>query len=100
MIDWNNYREGDIVKLEISNDNIHNNLKVEIVEFEWAPNRTLHLTDVKILETSNELDYPIGGIIRLPMIVKDQEFKFLIKVKSKLIIEEKIKSGYFNLINC
>ena len=68
MINWDNYKIGQELNLKIAANNSVANLKVKISDFEWAPNRTLHLTDVEVLE-SNVDDYNKGDLLRLPLVV-------------------------------
>jgi len=50
---------------------------VEISDFEWAPNRTIYLSNVEVIETSCD-DYKEGDVLRLPIVVGDKPFQFLV----------------------
>jgi hypothetical protein len=91
MINWDNYKIGQELNLKIVATNSVANLKVKISDFEWAPNRTLHLSDVEVIESDVE-DYHTGDLLRLPMIVKDECFKFLVVTHYKSY-KEVVKEG-------
>ena len=95
MINWDNYKIGQELNLKISATNSVADLKVKISDFEWAPNRTLHLTDVEVLE-SNVDDYSKGDLLRLPLVVKDEAFQFLV-VTHNLYYKEIVKEGQMSL---
>lgn len=95
MINWNNYKIGQELNLKIAATNSVADLKVKISDFEWAPNRTLHLTDVEVLE-SNVDDYSKGDLLRLPLVVKDEAFQFLV-VTHNLYYKEIVKEGQMSL---
>lgn len=94
MINWDNYKIGQELNLKITATNSVDNLKVKISDFEWAPNRTLHLSDVEVLETNG--DYNAGDVLRLPLIVGDKPFQFLV-VKHDKCYHEVIKEGLISL---
>jgi len=94
MINWDNYKIGQELNLKITATNSVANLKVKISDFEWAPNRTLHLSDVEVLETNG--DYKAGDVLRLPLIVGDKPFQFLV-VKHDKCYHEVIKEGLISL---
>lgn len=94
MINWDNYKIGQELNLKITATNSVANLKVKISDFEWAPNRTLHLSDVEVLETNG--DYKVGDVLRLPLIVGDKPFQFLV-VKHDKCYHEVIKEGLISL---
>lgn len=95
MINWDNYKIGQELNLKIAATNSVADLKVKISDFEWAPNRTLHLTDVEVLE-SNVDDYSKGDLLRLPLVVKDEAFQFLV-VTHNLYYKEIVKEGQMSL---
>ena len=95
MINWNNYKIGQELNLKIAATNSVVDLKVKISDFEWAPNRTLHLTDVEVLE-SNVDDYSKGDLLRLPLVVKDETFQFLV-VTHNIYYKEIVKEGQMSL---
>ena len=94
MINWDNYKIGQELNLKITATNSVANLKVKISDFEWAPNRTLHLSDVEVLETNG--DYKVGDVLRLPLIVGDKPFQFLV-VKHDRCYHEVVKEGLISL---
>jgi hypothetical protein len=94
MINWDNYKIGQELNLKITATNSVANLKVKISDFEWAPNRTLHLSDVEVLETNG--DYKAGDVLRLPLVVGDKPFQFLV-VKHDKCYHEVIKEGLISL---
>lgn len=94
MINWDNYKIGQELNLKITATNSVANLKVKIYDFEWAPNRTLHLSDVEVLETNG--DYKAGDVLRLPLIVGDKPFQFLV-VKHDKCYHEVVKEGLISL---
>ena len=94
MINWDNYKIGQELNLKLTATNSVANLKVKISDFEWAPNRTLHLSDVEVLETNG--DYKAGDVLRLPLIVGDKPFQFLV-VKHDKCYHEVIKEGLISL---
>lgn len=94
MINWDNYKIGQELNLKITATNSVANLKVKISDFEWAPNRTLHLSDVEVLETNG--DYNAGDVLRLPLIVGDKPFQFLV-VKHDRCYHEVVKEGLISL---
>jgi hypothetical protein len=94
MINWDNYKIGQELNLKITATNSVANLKVKISDFEWAPNRTLHLSDVEVLETNG--DYKVGDVLRLPLIVGDKPFQFLV-VKHDKCYHEVVKEGLISL---
>lgn len=95
MINWDNYKIGQELNLKIAATNSVADLKVKISDFEWAPNRTLHLTDVEVLESSVG-DYNKGDLLRLPLVVKDESFKFLV-VTHNIYYKEIVKEGQISL---
>lgn len=95
MINWDNYKIGDELDLKISGTNSTVKLKVKVSDFEWAPNRTIHLSDVEVLEANNE-DYKTGDILRLPLVVGDKPFQFLV-VRHDKCYHEVIKEGLISL---
>ena len=95
MINWDNYKIGQELNLKISATNSVADLKVKISDFEWAPNRTLHLTDVEVIE-SNVDDYNKGDLLRLPLVVKDETFQFLV-VTHNIHYKEIVKEGQMSL---
>jgi len=95
MINWDNYKIGDELELKISGTNSTVKLKVKVSDFEWAPNRTIHLSDVEVLEANNE-DYKTGDVLRLPLIVGDKPFQFLV-VRHDRCYNELIKEGLISL---
>jgi hypothetical protein len=95
MINWDNYKIGQELNLKIAATNSVADLKVKISDFEWAPNRTLHLTDVEVIE-SNVGDYKKGDLLRLPLVVKDESFKFLV-VTHNIYYKEIVKEGLMSL---
>lgn len=95
MINWDNYKIGQELNLKIAATNSVADLKVKISDFEWAPNRTLHLTDVEVLE-SNVDDYSKGDLLRLPLVVKDETFQFLV-VTHNIYYKEIVKEGQMSL---
>lgn len=95
MINWDNYKIGQELNLKISSTSSVSNLKVKISDFEWAPNRTIHLSDVEVLETSST-DYKTGDILRLPLVVGDKSFQFLV-VRHDLCYIELTKEGLISL---
>ncbi len=94
MINWDNYKIGQELNVKITATNSVDNLKVKISDFEWAPNRTLHLSDVEVLETNG--DYKAGDVLRLPLIVGDKPFQFLV-VKHDRCYHEVVKEGLISL---
>lgn len=94
MINWDNYKIGQELNLKITATNSVANLKVKISDFEWAPNRTLHLSDVEVLETNG--DYKAGDVLRLPLVVGDKPFQFLV-VKHDKCYHEVVKEGLISL---
>lgn len=95
MINWDNYKIGQELNLKISSTSSVSNLKVKISDFEWAPNRTIHLSDVEVLETSST-DYKTGDVLRLPLLVGDKPFQFLV-VRHDLCYRELTKEGLISL---
>ena len=96
MINCDDYKIGQELNLKITATNSIADLKVKISDFEWAPNRTLLLSDIEILE-SNIDDYHIGDLLRLPLIVKDEVFKFLVVTHGINHYEEIVKEGKISL---
>lgn len=95
MINWDNYKIGQELNLKISSTSSVANLKVKISDFEWAPNRTIHLSDVEVLEANND-DYKTGDILRLPLVVGDKPFQFLV-VRHDNYYSELTKEGLISL---
>lgn len=95
MINWDNYKIGQELNLKISSTSSVANLKVKISDFEWAPNRTLHISDVEIIDSDVD-DYQKGDLLRLPMLVKDENFKFLV-VRHDSYYSELTKEGLISL---
>jgi len=95
MINWNNYKIGQELNLKISSTSSVANLKVKISDFEWAPNRTIHLSDVEVLEANND-DYKTGDVLRLPLVVGDKSFQFLV-VRHDNYYSELTKEGLISL---
>lgn len=94
MINWDNYKIGQELNLTITATNSVANLKVKVSDFEWAPNRTIHLSDVEVLESNG--DYKAGDVLRLPLVVGDKPFQFLV-VKHDKCYHEVIKEGLISL---
>lgn len=95
MINWDNYKIGDELDLKITGTNSITKLRVKISDFEWAPNRTLHLSDVEVLEANND-DYKTGDVLRLPLVVGDKSFQFLV-VRHDNYYSELTKEGLISL---
>ena len=95
MINWDNYKIGDELELKITGTNSTTELKVKISDFEWATNRTIHLSDVEVLEASTT-DYKTGDVFRLPIVVGDKPFKFLV-VRHDPCYKELTKEGLISL---
>ena len=95
MINWDNYKIGQELNLKITATNSVANLKVKISDFEGAPNRTIHLSDVEVLEANNE-DYKTGDVLRLPLVVRDKPFQFLV-VRHDNCYRELTKEGLISL---
>lgn len=74
MIDWDNvkmHEEMDISLVEIGTESTHK-LKAELYEYDWAPNRTKYIAEIKII-TSESSAFEKGDIIKLPMITHEKE---------------------------
>ena len=99
MINWDNYKIGDELELKgVSFNELRKQdslLKVKISDFEWAPNRTIHLSDVEVLEASTT-GYKTGDVFRLPIVVGDKPFKFLV-VRHDPCYKELTKEGLISL---
>ena len=101
MINWDNYKIGDTLNLMIKCDDVETNLSVKIIEFEWFPHpRKPIIADVEIIDTEINEQWDNGNIMRLPLITKDDEFKFLVKCPSPMQPNgEKTCRGVFYLKN-
>lgn len=74
MIDWDNvkmHEEMSISLVEIESESIHK-LKAELYEYEWAPNRTKYIAEIKVIESESS-SFERGDIIKLPMLTHDKE---------------------------
>ena len=68
---------GQILNLRFTEKNNISNIKVKMIEFGWAPNRTKIYHRFRIIETDSE-KYPAGGEFILPMEFNNKEESFLI----------------------
>ena len=71
MVNWGQYKYNDELLITIVDDEVSYNLKVKIVEFEYNLHRQPFLADLKVLESTETIVYPIGSILRLPMETSD-----------------------------
>ncbi len=101
MINWDNYRIGDVLNLIIKCDDEETKLSVEIIEFEWFPHpRKPIIADVEVIQTDDNKQWSVGNVMRLPLITKDDEFKFLVKCPTPMHPnDEKTCRGIFYLQN-
>jgi hypothetical protein len=71
MVDWLNYKFGDVVEIFILDNKIEYSLTVKVDDFEYNLHRHPHLVDLKVIKTNNDEVYPIGSVLRLPVDTKD-----------------------------
>ena len=74
MIDWDSikmHEEIDISLIEVDSESIHI-IKAELHEYEWAPNRTRYIAEIKVIE-SESISFERGDIIKLPLLTHDRE---------------------------
>lgn len=71
MVNWGQYKYNDVLLITIVDDEVTYNLKVKIVEFEYNLHRQPFLADLKVLESTETITYPIDSVLRLPMETSD-----------------------------
>jgi len=71
MVNWGQYKYNDELLVTIVDDEVSYNLKVKIVEFEYNLHRQPFLADLKVLESTETIAYPIDSVLRLPMETSD-----------------------------
>ena len=71
MVNWNDYKFNEELSITITDEDNDYNLKVKLVEYEYNLHRLPYIADVKILESTDILMYPLDSIMRLPIETTD-----------------------------
>ena len=71
MINWEKYDFNDEQEVQIVDGDKTFTLKVKLIEYEWSLHREPYLADLKVIETTNNEEYPLESILRLPIETKD-----------------------------
>lgn len=99
MINWMDYKEGDILDVEIVEENTSSKVKVKLLPFEYSFHRKPYLSLIEIIETDNIERWGEGYVITLPLMV-EESLTFLVDCKTKCNSHDLIsRHGKFNLLN-
>ena len=99
MINWFDYKEGDVLDIEIIEDSTSSIVKVKLLPFEYSLHRKPYLSLIQIIESNNLERWGEGYVITLPLLVEDS-LTFLVDCKTQCNSHELIsRYGKFNLLN-
>lgn len=99
MINWFDYKEGDVLDIEIIEDSTSSIVKVKLLPFEYSLHRKPYLSLIQIIESNNLERWGKGYVITLPLLVEDS-LTFLVDCKTHCNSHELIsRHGKFNLLN-
>jgi len=99
MINWEHYDFNDEQEVQIIDGDKTFTLKVKLIEYEWSLHREPYLADLKVIETSNEEEYPLESIMRLPIETKDYVNFLLFAPTDKAPGRELKRKGNITLLN-
>lgn len=99
MINWEDYKFNEEHNVQIIDGEETFTLKVKMIEFEWSLHRKPYLADVQIIESNNEVVYPLESIMRLPIKTEEQINFLLFAPIDKAPAREFKRKGLISLIN-
>ena len=99
MINWEEHKFNEEHNVQIVDEDKTFNLKVKLIEYEWSLHREPYIADLKVIESSNEEEYPLESIMRLPIETKEY-VNFLLFAPCDMSPGRELKrKGNFTLLN-
>lgn len=99
MINWQDYKFNQEHDVQIIDEEEIFTLRVKMIEYEWSIHREPYLADLQVIETNNELIYPLESIMRLPIRTQDNVNFLLFAPIDKAPAREFKRKGLISLIN-
>lgn len=99
MINWLDYKEGDVLDIEIVEESTSSIVKVKVLQFNYSLHRKPYLSLLQIIESDDIERWGKGYVITLPLLVEDG-LTFLVDCKTLCNSHELIsRYGKFILLN-